>query len=449
MASQIFIINGRTTIFNTSFGINSTGYARVTLDSVDITNQVEIDGVEDGSQSIRVTVPIDIVQDNVDAELGVFRVDNVDPNSPEDSLIVDIGRNPGGIDPVALHLELIHHLQLIGDLGGGIDTSFVGLGDAFDRLNTIAGILFNDPSFDGGGYWDGTDEASDTFENALIRIGNSETTITDHENRITQNEGDIESNEGRITTNEEAIEDLGDQVQTGVGLPAPVVEGAVLQGGLLNSVAWAALGSITEFVDLEARVSDNEDGISTNASDISGNASDIADLDNNTVKTSGNQTITGAKDFDNPRKDNSLLVSFNDSSTSAVANSIARRNASGRLVVAAAAAASEAVTLAQLQGGSNIDSTTLLNRAVGGNDFGIISQALVDTNLYDYVAVGVERQSSVGPSTNFMAVLTRDDSVSEGPPTHVEWWRVRTGNPSIDGSSITGINLRLFRKERV
>jgi hypothetical protein len=107
-------------------------------------------------------------------------------------------------------------LQLIGNLGGGVDTSYADDAKVWARLKTIAGILFDTPNYSDGGslYWDGTG----TGDN-----------VADHETRVTAIEAwdtdDLPNASGVSgTTTTNALDKLatliGDLQGTAIGVPS-------------------------------------------------------------------------------------------------------------------------------------------------------------------------------------------------------------------------------------
>lgn len=257
MASNTFTLDGTNAALETNFGVNSTGSVKVVHDGVDITavpGAYTVAGIENGSTTITVTLSEDY--NTSGSTVVISRVDYVDPSSPASSLLYDVGKLPGGgVNPVQLRAELVHLLQLIGDINGDTSGATVPLDNVSltDRINAIAAIIFNTPTEDGDNNWTGAGTPGDTVEDIEGRVDTLETGLAAE---ITNRAADVDA--------EEAAREAAD----GVEAAARAAADAALTAALASAVATLQ-AQISTGVGLPAGSSSDEDYDSMTAEPVS------------------------------------------------------------------------------------------------------------------------------------------------------------------------------------
>ena len=257
MASTTFTLDGTNAALETDFGVNSTGSVKVVHDGVNITavpGAYTVAGIENGSTTITVTLSEDY--NTSGSTVVISRVDYVDPSSPASSLLYDVGKLPGGgVNPVQLRAELVHLLQLIGDINGDTSGATVPLDNVSltDRINAIAAIIVNTPTEDGDGNWTGADDPGDTVEDIEGRVDTLETGLAAE---ITNRAADVDA--------EEAAREAAD----GVEAAARAAADAALTAALASAVATLQ-AQISTGVGLPAGSSSDEDYDSMTAEPVS------------------------------------------------------------------------------------------------------------------------------------------------------------------------------------
>lgn len=236
MASKTFTLDGVVSSFATNFGVPSTGSLKVLIDGIDVTSDpgVTISGIENGSTTV--TVELSSALNTPGSVLKLIRNDTVDPLAPGDSLLYDVGKIPGGgISPIQLREELIHILQIVGDMTAGVDLSDFDLAIALSNINAILALLFDSPTFVSG-VWDESDTLTDTLEGVIARLTVAEADIVDEAaarasadatEAATRASADATEASARAAGDAalaaslaSSISNLQDQISSGVGLPS-------------------------------------------------------------------------------------------------------------------------------------------------------------------------------------------------------------------------------------
>jgi hypothetical protein len=243
---NVFPVDGIQTEFKTTFGATSKDLIDIKLFPGGIIDRSEftVDGLADSSDELTINYPGAADLDpNVVTELTVILHTSVDENDPDASMLTDFNA-ADFLSRQAIQNEYRRVYRLYSILAGDADLANIDLGTAESTLantNSIAATLFTTPTLDGDGNWDGSNVLPAPLETLYPRVDDLET--NDAAQDVT-----LDNHEGRITTNEQDIGLLGQQVQSGVGLPTPVIDGQVLLGQPANQVTWSDLAALPEIL---------------------------------------------------------------------------------------------------------------------------------------------------------------------------------------------------------
>lgn len=142
-------LTGSQIVFSTNFGVYSTGAVRVYLDLTGggtyveqtLTTEYTVDGIEDGSTTVDVTVPGASLCEGA-GKVKIVLDDNVSQTAPEDHEIVGFGAtvNPSSAE---LQNQILLLLQQIGYITGGADLSETDIAQIDSRITTEILLLQN------------------------------------------------------------------------------------------------------------------------------------------------------------------------------------------------------------------------------------------------------------------------------------------------------------------
>jgi hypothetical protein len=379
---NIFIADGQATVFKTTFGITDKDLFDLKIHSGGIVDTADytVDGIGDSSGELTITYPgaIDL---EPGTEITALGHSNVDEGDPDASSLTDFTA-ADFISPQAIQNEYVHLYKLIGMVIGGADLALIDLSTAsntLDRMNSVAELLFNEPSLDGDLNWDGSNGLPDTVEQLF-----------------------------------EDVSDLASMINSDAGLPVPLTPSYILQAVTPLVSQWvdpdALLQLLPAFIALEARVGINETDISTNATDIGTNATAITNLQNDKFDDPSPATVwTSANDGPGSGLDADLLDGY-QSSQSDTPSTVAVRDNAGRLDVAKGGNATEAVRVDQFLpvfdvnglGDFVLDSATFSVAAVlfVGNSSVVYALPSASTRLY--YAAGIPDTTGLALSTGLV-----------------------------------------------
>jgi hypothetical protein len=361
----------RETVKATLFPLDPLLPAQDLVQGTDFENgDYRVDGVGDASDTIRVYWPE--AAQNVGGQLRVSIF--TDLENPLDAQLHNF--QSSGTNTPRQFQEQIQQIfsifaQVVGTGGSLGDISLADTAITRDRLNELLAEVFDNPTFDVYGNWTGDEFLPDTVQQLFADV---------------------------------AV--LASMVNSNVGLPTPLTPGFILQAITPLASQWtdpdALLQVLPSFISLFDRVGVNE-------TNISNNDTDILNLQNNKYDDPSPAIVwTSANDGPGSGLNADVLDGFEQNS-GAVADSIARRDGTGQLVVARATSGSRATREDQFTSMFTQDGSGIYHRkvnfvdldvpAIDGNDVSsLITLPLLGQR--HYFAVGFNDLSLLGAKSD-------------------------------------------------
>jgi hypothetical protein len=183
--SNTFNITAGVTTFACDFGATDKETIVCTIVSTGAvinSNDYSILGVAASSTAGVISIEWADAGDYVGEQLKVTKYTNINigVGGPANSMLVDF-TSSGATNPTNVQNEFAHLYGIVGQITGGSAVGTVDLGDlvtAQTNVDAVADILFDSPTLDVNGNWDGTDTLTRTVESIDADLATAETNIS-------------------------------------------------------------------------------------------------------------------------------------------------------------------------------------------------------------------------------------------------------------------------------